>query len=74
MINFKTEPIVKAVTEHPEAKYRIAVLAGMTTTTMDKILASDIELTLISIDKLADYLGFDVEVSFKKKAAEPIAA
>jgi hypothetical protein len=67
MVKIENKNFVKAVEEHPESKLRIAVLADSSRTTLDKVMNGEPDLLLSSVEKLADFLGFNVEVRFVKK-------
>ena len=75
MISFKNKNFVSAVDKRGD-KTRSAILAGSSTRVLDKVLAGEKDLTLASIDRLAEYYGFDVQIVFVAKAskAEPALA
>lgn len=64
MVTINNEPIIQAVEQHEQPKFKIAVFADSNLPSLEKTLRGDIDVTLTSLDKLAGYLGFDVEVNF----------
>jgi hypothetical protein len=74
MITVNTDPLNQAIQRHPQSLRVMAVHAGLTEETLNKVCAGEESVILYNYGKLADYLGYDVVVSFKKKAAEPAPA
>lgn len=71
MIIFDNEKFIKAVESHPESKKKIAVKADSSDWVIDKILQGKTDLNLASLEKLGNYVGLDVQVTFiEKKYAE----
>ena len=71
MVTFQNEPIKKAVEQSQYSKAKVAVLAEVAEPTLDKVINGDSQIMLDSIERIADYLGFEVVISFKKKAMVP---
>lgn len=67
MITIDNENFVEAVASHPESKLKIAVKADSSINTLEKLINGDTDLQLSSVEKLADYVGFDVQVQFVKR-------
>lgn len=74
MASFQIEPMNKAIAQSPYTKAQVAILAGVAELTLDKVLSGEANLMIDSIDRIADYLGLEVVISFKKKAQEAVAA
>ena len=69
MITFDNKTIQEAVDAHEAGgKTRLAYLCGVSPPTINKMLAGEEDLTLSSIDQVASFLGFDVEIRFVKQA------
>lgn len=67
MVNFQNEPINRAVEQSQYSKEKLAVLAEVATPTLEKVMNGEANLMLDSVERIADYLGYDVVISFKKK-------
>jgi hypothetical protein len=71
-IDIDSTPLEKAIDASTDGRTKIAFLADSNPDVLKKILQNKGEtLALSSIEKIADYLGFRVQVKFVKKAAEP---
>lgn len=66
-IKINKDNLAAAVETHPQSKSKIAAFADTTVPTLDKLLAGDTDFYTSSIEKIADYLGFDVEINFRKR-------
>jgi hypothetical protein len=72
MVTVKIDPIIQAIQQHPKSKNDIAAFSDTTVPTLNSICSGADTVVLYNYGKLADYLGYDVEVTFKKKATEPV--
>ena len=70
MIRFNNQNLKKAVENHPDSQVKIAVLSGSSETTLKRVLKGETDLNLSSLDKLAGYVGLDVEIRFVKRAIQ----
>lgn len=70
MLKVNTDALKRAVENHGSAKTKIAALADSSTTTLDSALSGDPSMNLSSLQKLADFLGLDIEVTYRERTAE----
>lgn len=68
MIVFDNTHLIEAVERHEKSKAKIAALAESSAVTLDKVLKGNTDLHLQSIERLADFLGFDVRLSLVAKS------
>lgn len=68
MVIIENANFVEAVKQNPLSQRKLVVMANSTEATLKKILDGQTDLQLGSIDSLASYLGFDVQVSFIKRS------
>jgi len=69
MIVFDNKDLIEAVGEHEKSKAKIAALAETSAVTLDKVLKGNTDIHLQSIERLADFLGFDVKVSLVARSS-----
>lgn len=74
MVRVNTEVLKKAVENHELPKTKIAVMADASATTLDSALEGDPSMNLSSLQRIADYLGLDIEVSYVERAKQPAEA
>jgi hypothetical protein len=72
MVKVNTDPLIQAIQRHPESQKNISTYSDVSEPTINSICSGADTVVLYNYGKLADYLGYDVEVTFKKKAAEPV--
>lgn len=74
MIKIKNKNFVEAVKNHPLSKDKLVAFADSSQGTLDKIMSGNTTLQLSAVHRLAEYLGFDVVVSFEKKPVQAAQA
>jgi hypothetical protein len=78
MIKFNNEQFIDAVDRHEHPKSNLAVFAGSSYPTLDKVLKGEVvedNISIKTLHKLADYVGMDVEINIVPRVeAEKVAA
>lgn len=68
MVKVQSEPIADAVERHHlGAKTKIAAYADVSVPTLNLLIDGDAGLNLLTVDKIASFLGFDTVVSFVER-------
>lgn len=74
MLNIDTTPLKEAASKTEMPTRYLAALSRSTVPTFNKVVAGNDRVTLQSIITVADALGLDVQVTYKKRKAEKAAA
>lgn len=70
MVTIDTETLKAAIKQTGMSQAKVAVLANSSLQTLIKMLNNNQKLRLNTINDIAEYLGYDTLILFKRKASE----
>lgn len=66
MVTINNDALKEAVRQHEQPESNIGILAGSSPATLRSALEGDSTMNLSTLNKLAEFLGLEIQVTWKK--------